>query len=217
MMSMAQMALNNTIGFFWNFGDNMKVLFGWLYQNWSQMWTNMFASMRVTWNNISGWLADRILEAGGLFGLMNAEQVSQAKKARANATGAENAALSSGVKALPAMNLNTSTPFSGFTPPKYESQVTPIKDKENIDWEKMMGTGKDAAGSAGRGAASSDITAAARGSSEAEQRARAFMAGNRSVSTNDPKAKREARMERFLKDIERNTRQPTAIPVATIV
>jgi hypothetical protein len=212
MMRMAHQALMYTLGFFWNFGENIQKLFAWMGDNWSQMWINMFASMRVTWNNISGWLADRILEVSWMFGGLTDEQLEGAKKARADATERQNKEMESGTKPLPAFDFNTTLP--SFETPTYDPSAEEAEDKVIVDYEAMMGEAKSAAG--GRGGASSDITAAARGSSEAEQRARAFMAGNRVVSTNDPKAKREARMERFLKDIERNTRQPANFPVGNI-
>ncbi|MGK3947050.1 hypothetical protein ABK046_52860, partial [Streptomyces caeruleatus] len=52
MMSTAQWALTNTLGFFWNFGENVGIICTWIGGVWFQMWANMFAVAQNTLTNV---------------------------------------------------------------------------------------------------------------------------------------------------------------------
>ena len=152
-----------------------------------------------------------------MMGGLTAEELIAAQDALKAATTAEQNQMAAGVKGMPTLKLNTSLP--AWEMPKYEESNTPIADKENVDWNAMMGAGKgDAAGGSG-GRGSLDIAGYARGSADAEARARAFMAGigKPISSTSDRKLSNEEKMAKFLRDIERNTRHPIKMDTATIV
>lgn len=199
----------------WNFGENAQAIFTWLGEAWSQTWINMFAGMRLTWSDMTSWLADQMLTVQYMMGGLTAEELIAAQDALKAATTAEQNQMAAGVKGMPTLKLNTSLP--AWEMPKYEDSNTPIADKENVDWNAMMGAGKG--DKSGKGASSLDIAGYARGSADAEARARAFMAGigKPISSTSDRKLSNEEKMAKFLRDIERNTRHPTKMDTTTIL